>query len=151
MQQMSGVPAMGAADGGMAGLGGMNPLQMLGAIAGGGGGSGGASSPFDAIGKAIAGAAAMGLIPGSGAQGVPNTAGGGFNPNAGPYGQMQAGMGAPGGMRPGMFQQQRGGGFNIPGAQMTKRITRQMGRQIDRGIQRSMGTALNRGMSRIHW
>jgi hypothetical protein len=130
-QQMSAGNPMG---GGMSpmGMGGMNPMQML----MGGGMAPGDTTPFDGIGRAIAGAASMGLIPTSNTQGVPN------NPNN-PNGGFSSQMGGPGAT----LVQQNGGGSSIPGAQLGRQLTR----SVNNGINRNMGTMINLGLSRIHW
>jgi hypothetical protein len=161
MQQNMG--AMGG--GGMGGMGG--GMGALGALMGGGmgGGMGGApASPFDMLGKAIAGAAQMGLIPGTQKQGMPSRPTGYGQPAGGSMqgGTMQGGSMQGGGnyyssgASQGVISQQRSKPIGqtlsrMPGAKTAK----QMGRTVNRGIQRNLNYAINsaaqRGITRALW
>jgi hypothetical protein len=145
-QQMQPIPQqqMGAmqsaASGGMSGMGGMDPMQMLmgGAMGGTGSmgsmGGGGDTTPFDSLGKALAGAAAMGLIPSSGTQGVPGATGTYYGSSGG------------NGVQPGMPVQQNNGTL-LPGGPMANQVTRAVNNNLYTGV----GTMINLGLSRIHW
>jgi hypothetical protein len=103
-------------------------------------GGGGSGNPLDAIGKAISGAASMGLIPGSNQNGGGNPLGGlpGFTTPV-----------RTGGGQPVYTQQRRSGGGsinNVPGVKFSKTIAKTTGNSINRQVPRVINATVTRGI-----
>jgi hypothetical protein len=148
MGNMGGMNQMGNM-GGMGQMGGTNTTNMnmpynpgssggMGGMGGMMGGMGGdAGSPMDALGKAIAGAAAMGLIPSSGDK------------------NLQSGGGSYGGGGGGDLYRTKtkGNGIgnainHVPGVRLTKDVHRSVNRAVKRNLDRNINYAINSGMRR---
>ena len=135
MNQMGGanttnmnLPYNAGGSGAMGGMGGMGGMM--------GGMGGDAGSPMDALGKAIAGAAAMGLIPSSGDKNL-QTGGGSFGGTGGDIYRTKS----------------RGNGIgnainHVPGVRLTKDVHRSVNRAVKRNIDRNINYAINQGMRR---
>jgi len=157
---MQGMSQMGAASP-MQGMGGMSAMQGMGAMGGGMGmdpmsalmgATGGSGNPLDAIGKAIAGAAAMGLIPSSGNANL----NAGYNPNVGPYAQMQAGPNM-GGQQMQQMQQvqqvQQTRPRQASAQQKKKKKSNQsnVAANVANRVTQAGSMMMNMGLSRVHW
>jgi hypothetical protein len=136
-----GMGSMGNMGGGMGNMGGMGGgmgnMGGMGGLMGGMMGGGASGNPLDAIGKAISGAASMGLLPGAG------------QPSGNPLG------GLPGFTTPvrsggggSVYTQRRSNNSlnNVPGVKFGKTVAKTTGNSVNRQIPRVINATVTRGI-----